>query len=58
MTVVIIIPIEFLFRDLRNSPFNCAARSKSKEQRASENNRQSTSQEISLSESEYSLPYS
>jgi len=58
MTVVIIIPMEFLFVDLRISPVNFAARSKSKEQRASENNRRSTSQEISLPESEYSLPYS
>jgi succinylglutamate desuccinylase len=48
MTIVIIISIEFLFGDLRISPVNCAARSKSKEQRASENNGWSTSQEIFL----------
>jgi len=37
MTIVILISIEFLFGDLGISPVNCAARSKSKEQRASEN---------------------
>jgi hypothetical protein len=51
MTIVIIISIEVLFGDLRISSVKCAARSKSKEQRASENYRGSTSQEIFLSES-------
>jgi hypothetical protein len=55
MTIVII-PIELLFEDLRTSLVNCAARSKTKEQRALENNRRSFSQEILLAESEYLLP--
>jgi len=36
MTIVIIISNEFLFGDLSISTVNCVARSKSKEQRASE----------------------